>query len=178
MLHAFRPSTAPLARRALALLIAAAATGGLAACNGDRSAQTEDLTGAAGEAQDVVQKLADRAERDDAAGICRDLLATELRTALGDGDCADRVKDAIRNADYTSLNVVAVKLDGPGLTAVAQVKPVEDADARRSITLKRSTKTAPWTISALDPTGKTTLPGSAPVSTSPAETTPASTPKR
>ncbi len=178
MLTASRPTTAPRARRALALLLAASATVGLAACAGEQRQQASDLTGVQGEVQDAVQKLADRAENDDAAGICRDLLGPELKAALGgDAQCEANVKDAILNADYTSLNVDTVKVDPAKLTAVAQIKPVEDADARRSITLARSDAKARWLITALDPTGKTTLPegGTTRSGTTPAETTPKST---
>ncbi len=177
MLLAARPSTAPRARRALTLLIATSAMGGLAACAPQGGSQTEEFTGDKGQVQDVVQKLADRAGDDNAAGICRELLAAELKAALGGDACAEKVEASIKASDYTSLNVSSVTIDAAGTTAVAQIKPVEDADARRSITLTRTSKTTPWLISALDPTGKTKLPGTTPAGTTPAETTPASTPK-
>ncbi|MBJ7472343.1 MAG: hypothetical protein JHD16_13635 [Solirubrobacteraceae bacterium] len=179
MLPASRPSLAPRARRAAVLLLAAAATGGLAACSTDNNAQTDDLPGARGEVQDAIKRLADLADRDDGTAICRELLSPTLRTALGDAQCAKNVETAIKASDYTSLNVDSVTVDAAETTAVAQIKPVEDADARRSVTLTRKTKSDPWTILALDPTGKTKLPaGSTPAGTTPAETTPAaSTPK-
>ena len=179
MLLAARPSIAPRARRALALLLAATATAGLTACGGQSASQSEELTGDKGQVQDVVQKLADRADRDDASGICRDLLDTKLKAALGGEACADKVENAIKSADYTGLDVASVTIDAAGTTAVAQIKPVEATDERRSITLTREStaKTSPWLISALDPTGKTKLPATTPSGTTPRETTPASTPK-
>ena len=176
MLPALRPSTTPRARRALSVLLATSATIGLAACGAEQKAQTDDFTGAQGEVQDVVQKLADLAEKDDAAGICSKVLGPQLKQSLGgDAGCAAGVKDAIQNADYTSLNVVAVTVDTAGLMGVAQIKPVEDADARRSITVSRKTKSAPWLITALDPSGKTKLPATTPTGTTPESTTPAKT---
>lgn len=177
MLLAARPSTAPRARRALTLLIAATAMGGLAACAPQGESQTEEFTGDKGQVQDVIQKLADRANDDNAASICRELLGAELKASLGGSACADKVAASINAADYTSLDVASVTIDAAGTTAVAQIKPVEDTDARRSITLTRTSKTTPWLISALDPTGKTKLPGTTPEGTTPAQTTPASTPK-
>lgn len=179
VLLAARPSHASRARRALALLLATTATVTLAACAGQQASQTDELTGDQGQVQDVVQKLADRAERDDASGICRDLLAAELKTALGGAACAAKVEAAIKAADYTGLDVASVAVDSAGTTAVAQIKPVEATDQRRSITVTRAAKTGPWLIAALDPSGKTKLPGTTPSATTPTKTTPAgTTPKR
>lgn len=183
MLPLRRISPAPRARRAAALATALLATGGLTACTAEQNAQSNDLTGVQGEVQDTIERFSDLADQGRAATICDEILGEQLRTALGGADCTAGVKKAIDNADYTNLNVDKVDVDAAKTTAVATIKPVEDADQRRALTLTRTDAKGRWTIAALDPTGKTklpsggTTPATTPAGTTPAETTPGSTPK-
>lgn len=167
-------------RRAAAVAAALLATVGLAACTSEQNAQTTDFTGPKGEVQKVVERLSDLADRGDASTICKELLGDALVKSLGGADCEAGVKAAINGADYTNLDVASVDVDTAKTSAIARIKPVEDSDARRAITLSRADDKARWQIVALDPTGKTQLPeavGTTPASTTPAETTPGSTPK-
>lgn len=128
-----RPSSA---RRLLAFAGLAAASVTLAACAPQDSKQTSDLTGTQGEVQDVVQKLADRADDGNSAAICRELFTAKLQAALAKGGtCADNLEKAIDNSDYTSLNVRTVRLSASnGAQAQAIVRTLED-DGDRQINL-------------------------------------------
>lgn len=176
-----RNSPAPRARRAATVAAVLLATGGLTACTADQNAQTEEFSGAKGEVQTTIERFSDLADQGAASSICRELLGDALKTALGGEQCADGVKAAINGADYTNLDVASVNVDKAEMTAIARIKPVEDEDARRAITLARTDPKARWKIVALDPTGKTQLSESVaattPASTTPAKTTPGTTPK-
>lgn len=174
-----RNSTAR-ARRVTAVAATLLAAGGLSACTAEQNAQTTEFDGAKGEVQQTIERLSTFADKGSAASICNELLGDVLVKAFGGAECEAGVKRAIDNADYTNLNVAAVDVDPAKTTAIARIKPVEDEDQRRAITLSRADPKARWEIVALDPTGKTQLPeavGTTPSGTTPAQTTPRSTPK-
>lgn len=164
------------ARRAAALAAALLATGGLTACTAEQNTQTEDFTGAKGDVQRTVERLSTFADKDSAALICKELLGEQLVAAFGGAaKCEAGVQTAIDRADYTNLNVTAVDIDDAQVTAIARIEPADENDGRRALTLARADDKARWKIIALDPTGKATLPAAS--GTTPAGTTPGSTPK-
>jgi hypothetical protein len=167
-LHRFRPS-AFSSRRAAAAAAGLLATVSLAACTSESGGSKEaELTGTTGAVQTAVDKFASAAKRDDAGGICRDLITPELRKQLttSSGTCAQNVQNAIDHADYTALAVTKVTLGSgtPPTTALATTKLVESDTATRQVLLSAA------------PGGKTWLVGGFNVP-KPSATTPATTPK-
>ena len=159
-------------------LVATAAAVTLGACTAQGTSSDKEFTGEKKKVADVIEKLAVRTDRGDTDNVCRELLGDPLKAALGgEAGCPASLKRAIDNADYTQLRIDTIDIDAAKTRAVARIKPVEDPDLRRSITLQRAATSAPWLVTVLDPTGKTKLnAGTTPAATTPAETTPASTP--
>lgn len=164
--------TRTTAQRGSAVLVALLASTTLAACT-TQSTQTEDLTGTEGEVQKVVDDFADRADDGDATDICDKFLTAEARTAIAKGgDCAEAVKQAIDRSDYLTLNVDNVKVAGN--EAVATIKRVKGDTGQTKLVLQRSAEGAAWQISAF---GNEAAKSAGTASTTPAETTPATTAK-
>lgn len=164
------PVLAPAARR-IAAGVALLSVLTLAACT--TSGQGGDFTGEQAAVEDVLTSLGDRANRDDAAGICERILTRELAAEFGrtaGGDCKAAIQRATDHADYTGLVAERIELDDDAepTAAVATIDTVEDAGFRTVELVKDGNQ---WRVSDLAPKApaKTaTDPGDA-ASTSPAE---------
>lgn len=152
----------PFSRR-IAAAVLLTATVGLGACTASGGS---DFEGQAADVEAAVEQLADRAGRDDAAGICSRVftkkLADQLAKTAG-GDCTAAVQRAVDNTDYTSLlvNDVVLTPRTQATSAVATVDTIKD-DVDRQISLVREGKQ--WRIASFD---------LEPAGTTPAGTTPA-----
>lgn len=167
--------TSPAAtRRGLAAVTAILATFTLGACTAEQSSQSKDLSGPEGEVQRVITALGDRADDDDAKGICDKLLTAEVRESLSAaGGCEPAVKKAIAQADFVTLNVDTVKIVGNQAIATL-VRTDQPQTKERQLVLERPAAGQPWQIAAFGNAAATAVSKNAasPASSTPAGSTP------
>jgi uncharacterized cupredoxin-like copper-binding protein len=99
---------------AVPLVLAALASG----CAGS-SSSSSDFQGEEKNVADVVEKLQTAGETGDAATICDDLLAKELRDEIAEAGstCEQEMDKAIKDADDFELDVQDVTIQGDSATA-------------------------------------------------------------
>ena len=129
--------------RLLALAVAALALG---ACGQTSSAA--DFEGEQKAVAEVVEDIQSAASGDDAARICRDLLADELIRAFeqGAGKCTDELDKAISDVDDFELDVEEVTVTGT--TATARVVSAGGAEDRTD-TLSFTKQQGRWKATSL-----------------------------
>ena len=123
----------PRALLAVPLVLAALAAG----CAGSPSS-AGNFEGEEKRVADVVEKLQSAGESGDAAEICDDVLAKQLRDQIQEAgaSCEQELDKAIGDADDFDLDVEAVTITGS--TATAKVKGRdEDRDAVRDLKFVR-----------------------------------------
>jgi hypothetical protein len=115
----------PRAPLAAVLLLAALASG----CAGTPSS-AGDFEGEEKNVAEVVEKLQAAGETGDAAEICDEVLAKELRDQIQEAGstCEQEMEKAIKDADDFQLDVEAVTIDGD--TATAKVKGSDQGKER------------------------------------------------
>lgn len=119
---------------AMTALALAAAVFGAAGCTQATSTSSEDFKGREKQVADAIHELSTAARRADARKICDTYLTADLkrrltalaRTSKRGTDCADQVRDSIRDADAFDLEVKSVRVTGN--TATAQVETTTNAD--------------------------------------------------
>lgn len=165
--------TLPSARRGSAALLAVAAGLSLSACTTAPSGQTTTLKGEEGAVQAVVDRFSDRADDDDAKGICSDSLTPAAASTIAKGaDCAAAVQKLIDQTDLTALDVDSVTITGAN--AVAVTTRIKTGTDQIRIVLEKGTGSEPWRIAAFGNAAAKAI-GGAPSGTSPAGTSPKST---
>ena len=141
------------ARRPI-LLALAATTLGAAGCGPATTTSAGDYKGADKDVAQTVDDLATAARRGDARKICDSLLSagvkaqlTRLARTSGRGtDCADQLKDSIRDADAFDLKVLSIKRSGG--TATVQIRTKTSA-ATDPVDTLRLVDQRGWRIAAL-----------------------------
>jgi hypothetical protein len=104
----------PRAFLAVPLVLAALAAG----CAGSASS-AGDFTGEEKRVAEVVEKLQSAGERGDAAEICDEVLANDLRDQIQEAgsSCEQELEKAIKDADDFELDVQDVTISGSSATA-------------------------------------------------------------
>ena len=118
---------------AVLFVLAALASG----CAGSASS-AGDFEGEERRVADVVEKLQSAGETGDAAEICDEILAKELRDAIQEAgsDCEQEIEKAIKDADDFELDVEDVTISGD--TATAKVRGREgDEETVRTFEFQR-----------------------------------------
>jgi hypothetical protein len=121
------------ARLAVPLVLAALAAG----C-GASASSAGDFEGEERRVADVVEKLQSAGETGDAAEICNEVLASDLREEMqaADLDCEQELDKAIQDADDFELEVEDVTITGD--TATARVRGREgDEETVRTFEFER-----------------------------------------
>ena len=124
-----------MSRARLAVPIALAA---LAAGCGASASSAGDFEGEERRVADVVEKLQSAGETGDAAEICSDVLASDLREEMEAAgvNCEQEIDKAIQDADDFELEVEDVTISGD--TATARVKGREgDEETVRTFEFQR-----------------------------------------
>jgi hypothetical protein len=125
------------------LLAALLAVALLAAGCGETD-DTADFTGEEKRVADVVAALETAAVDDDAARICRELLAEQVRERLGD-DCERQVDAAFEDADSVRFSIDSVRVEGE--SARARISSGRDDEQQDLVQLVREGNR--WRISAI-----------------------------
>lgn len=135
-----------MSRLATLLVLIAASLAAVGCTSGNGS--SADLSGEEQKVADVIDSLAETAQKGDERRICRQILSTELVSKLergAGGDCNKVVNEALKNVDAFRLSVEDVKLSGD--TATARVQTGGDGEDERNVELVREGDT--WKIAEL-----------------------------
>jgi hypothetical protein len=97
---------------------------------------SNDYKGAQKDVAQAIDDLGSNARKVDASAICDDLLTTQLKAKLaalakrsGRGsDCADQLKDSLRDADAFDMDVKRIGIASGGKSANVVVKVKTSAD--------------------------------------------------
>jgi len=137
------------ARVLIALALIAAALSGCGASSSTTDDSSGDFQGEQRLVANAIEDLEAAAADDDAAKLCRELLATELVRRLegaGAGDCGQAVTRALDSSDAVGLTVESVRLDGQRATATV-TQETGDRDRRTTIGLVK--QRGGWKVTTL-----------------------------
>ena len=122
-------------RRAVLLLLPILAVAALAGCG--ETDNSKDFKGAQKDVAQAIDDLGSHARKLDAAKICDRMLTPDLKAKLavlatkrsGRGsDCADQLKDSLRDADAFEMDVQSMRIDGSTAAVTVKVKTSADRD--------------------------------------------------
>jgi hypothetical protein len=133
------------------LAVALLAPGG---CGTATKHNAKDFTGVKHDVAQVVDDLASQARKGEASKICDQLLTPALRRTLAARartsrrgvDCADQLKDSIRDADAFEITVRSIAVTGDSATVRVTTKTSADRDPADTLALVRQRG---WRISRL-----------------------------
>jgi hypothetical protein len=117
---------------------------------GAQGSSTDDFKGEERAVAQVIENLQTAGERRDATEICNEILAADLKASLeeGSGNCLEEIKDAVKEAEDTELDVKNVQVSGT--TAVAKVAG-RDGKTDRIASLELRKERGRWRLTALTP---------------------------
>lgn len=119
---------------ALPPLVLAASALAIAGCGGTDN--SKDYRGADKDVAAAIDDISSHARKLEARKICDGFMTTELKAKLaaearrsGRGtDCADQLKDSLRDTDVFEMDVESVAIDGADATVKVKVKTSADPD--------------------------------------------------
>src|SRR5262245_23030050 len=133
---------APAPFRVLPVLVAAALT--LSACGQTSKDSTSDFKGQEKAVAQTVEDLQSAASKNDPDKICDEILAADLAKTIkarATGDqktCGDVLKDSLRDADSSELQVKKVAIDGTTATATVESDKSGDEKQTTELTLTKA----------------------------------------
>jgi hypothetical protein len=121
----------------LAVVVAALS---IAGCGGTDN--SKDYNGASKDVATAIDDISSHARKLEARKICDGFMTAELRAKLaarakpaGRGtDCADQLKDSLRDIDVFDVDVQSIRVTGSGATAKVKIKTSADPDPVGTLT--------------------------------------------
>lgn len=136
----------------LPLFIPAAAALAIAGCGG--SDNSTDYTGAKKDVAEAIDDISTHGRKLEARKICDGFFTTELKAKLtaeakksGRGtDCADQLKDSLRDSDVFEMDIQSIGITGSRATVKVKIKTSADPDPVGTLALVNQRG---WRISKL-----------------------------
>jgi hypothetical protein len=132
---------AAMTRRALTILLCAAALTAVTGCGGSGGGNDQSASAA-------VQSYVDAQNHNDFAKVC-DALSDQLRRQLGGSNCAGFIQEQSSGNPRRQLKVIGVTQNGDSATADLEITGESGSPVRVSVQLQR--QNGDWRISGIGP---------------------------